>query len=374
MDDAAIIGGGPVGLGLAVLLAQQGWTVRVFERRRGISAHSRAIGLHPPAQQVLARAGLAAQLAEQGTAIRRGVGISNGRQIAELDFSSLPGPYPYVLALPEHQTMTLLRDRLRELDPQALAEGHEFHGIEGQSRESIRFTVAGPGGVQTREASWLIGADGVQSAVRAELGAGFRGRQLPDRYLMGDFPESTGWPQTAALFIESQGIVESFPLPQGLRRWVARLGRGQPADAELPELIRERTGYRVDAAACTMRSCFTTANRRATRMVQGRAVLLGDAAHQISPIGGQGMCLGLIGAARLADLLASGTVPGGGQLLQFQARQLKAARQAGLKAHLNMALGRPVAPWLLPARNLLFSAVAGNRTVRDTVARSFTMT
>jgi 2-polyprenyl-6-methoxyphenol hydroxylase-like FAD-dependent oxidoreductase len=109
-------------------------------------------------------------------------------------------------------------------------------------------------------------------------------------------------------------------------------------------------------------------------MMQGRAVLLGDAAHQISPIGGQGMCLGLIGAARLADLLASGAVPGGGQLLQFQARQLKAARQAGLKAHLNMALGRPVAPWLLPARNLLFSAAAANRTVRDAVARSFTMT
>lgn len=374
MDGAAIIGGGPVGLGLAVLLAQQGWTVRVFERRRGISAHSRAIGLHPPAQQVLARAGLAAQLAEQGTAIRRGVGISNGRQIAELDFSSLPGPYPYVLALPEHQTMTLLRDRLRELDPQALAEGHEFHGIEGQSRESIRFTVAGPGGVQTREASWLIGADGVQSAVRAELGAGFRGRQLPDRYLMGDFPESTGWSQTAALFIESQGIVESFPLPQGLRRWVARLGRGQSVDTDLPTLIRARTGHWLDAQACTMRSSFATANRRATSMVQGRAVLLGDAAHQISPIGGQGMCLGLIGAAQLAELLASGAGPEDGQLQQFQARQLKAARQAGLKAHLNMALGRPVAPWLLPARNLLFSAAAGNRTVRDTVARSFTMT
>ncbi|WPR64242.1 NAD(P)/FAD-dependent oxidoreductase [Glutamicibacter protophormiae] len=374
MDDAAIIGGGPVGLGLAVLLAQQGWTVRVFERRHGISGHSRAIGLHPPAQQVLARAGLAAQLAEQGTAIRRGLGISNGRRIAALDFASLPGPYPYVLALPEHQTVALLRERLRALDPLALSEGREFRGIEGQSAEAIRFTVAGPGGLQATEASWLIGADGVQSAVRAELGVAFHGRGLPDRYLMGDFPETTAWPHSAALFIEAQGIVESFPLPGGMRRWVARLGRGQPADADLPELIRERTGYRVDAEACTMRSCFSTANRRAASMMQGRAVLLGDAAHQISPIGGQGMCLGLIGAARLADLLASGAVPGGGQLLQFQARQLKAARQAGLKAHVNMALGRPVAPWLLPARNLLFSAAAANRTVSEAVARSFTMT
>ncbi|MEG2579154.1 MAG: FAD-dependent oxidoreductase, partial [Glutamicibacter sp.] len=58
MDDAAIIGAGPVGLALAIELAQSGHAVRVFEQRSEPVAHSRAIGLHPPAQEVLARLGV----------------------------------------------------------------------------------------------------------------------------------------------------------------------------------------------------------------------------------------------------------------------------------------------------------------------------
>src|SRR4051794_8518135 len=72
MPDVVIVGGGPVGLLLAILLAQRHVDLVVLEGRTEGSAHSRAIGIHPPAVRVLESAGVARE------AIRRGVPITRG--------------------------------------------------------------------------------------------------------------------------------------------------------------------------------------------------------------------------------------------------------------------------------------------------------
>ncbi|WP_404287367.1 FAD-dependent oxidoreductase [Glutamicibacter arilaitensis] len=367
MDEVAIIGAGPVGLTLAILLTQRGCKATVYEKRTEQAVHSRAIGLHPPAQKILELAGVGARVQERGVQIRRGIGISAGRSIGTMDFAVIGGEYPYVLSLPQQITESILRERLEELAPGALVSGADFTTVVAQSPDKVEFNVGGT----ARHARWLVAADGVNSAVRASLGVPFTGRDLPDTYLMGDFPDTTQLPHTAALFMHAAGIVESFPLPGSLRRWVVRVDRevsGSSASG-IVDAVCHRAGFVLEAASCTMHSRFTTANKQVASMVHGRVVLLGDAAHQISPIGGQGLSLGFSDALDLAGRLSSDS-----HLAGFSDTRLHAARKAGSRAQLNMMLGRPLPGWLIPARDVLVSRLAVNQRLHDGVARSFTMT
>ena len=197
---------------------------------------------------------------------------------------------------------------------------------------------------------------------------------------MGDFADTTGFGPDAALFLESAGIVESFPLPGNLRRWVVRLAEsgngGDGGDTRwLADRIRQRTGIEVDPASNSMLSRFGVRSRLVSRMVTGRTVLIGDAAHEVSPIGGQGMNLGWLDAVSLAPVVLA-TLNGknvGVELRDFEARRKAAAARASRQSEINMALGRPLpaGPW--SARNRAIAAVGAIRAVNGFVARRFTM-
>lgn len=377
--DALIVGAGPTGLAAAILLTEAGWRVRVLDERRGVGEHSRAIGIHPPGLAVLDRLGVGEAARNQGVKIRDGAGLSRNRVIGALDFSVIGGAHRYVLSLPQNQTVTLLRQRLHELDRHALQEGTGYLGHSQDGQGDLSITVrqenapGAPGAAQQLRSRWLIGADGTNSAVRRALNLQVSGRALPDTYTMGDYPDTTGYGPSAALFLHPHGIIESFPLPQHRRRWVAHVGRHAALEGpwDLPRIVHERTGWRLEEHACTMRSTFCTANRRVPGMVHGRTVLIGDAAHEVSPIGGQGMTLGLGDAQQLARLLTTGATTQ--QLNHFSSMRLRAARRAGYQAHLNMLLGRPLPTALVPVRDRLFTALAANDRFRTAVARTFTM-
>lgn len=376
MLDVVIVGGGPSGLTLAILLIQAGLKVRVVEKRLAIGGHSRAIGIHPPALEVLDRAGVGAKILDRGIAIRKGVAISRGTQIAALDFAVLRGPHRYVLSLPQNETVAILRAHLDLLDPLAFAGGTVFSGfnqLPGDVGFAVRLRhhantpITGHHELETR---YVVGADGTQSSVRACMGSKFTGKQYPDHYVMGDYPDTTDFGSTAALFLHQRGIVESFPLPEGRRRWVAWCSPSQ--ERALGELVALRTGYILDESTRTMLSRFRAAQRAVPRMSMGRVILIGDAAHEVSPIGGQGMALGLLDAAALAPILASA---GDNSALfkQFSQQRLSAARIAGRQAHLNMALGRPSPEHLIRFRDRVFGALTAVPVTRTAVAKKFTM-
>lgn len=372
MPDVLIVGGGPVGLFTAILLAQAGVEVKVLERRAERSSHSRAIGIHPPALAALEQAGVAETLIASGVQIPGGVARSRGRTVAELSFAGLPGRHRYVLAIPQEQTERILSERLAELAPAALRRGETVEAVHDVGNEVL--TVTGTG---THRSALLIGADGARSTVRSAAGIGASVRPYPDAYVMGDFPDSTGDGSTAALYLEPAGIVESFPLPGGVRRWVVRM----PFQVEYPTaeavagLVADRTGVPVDTRNNTMLSSFTVRRRVADRFVQGRIALIGDAAHEVSPIGGQGMNLGWLDAAQLVPLVVAslaGTDVGLG-LRRFNEERRSAALAASRQAHINMILGRPLPSAVLSVRNRIMGRIAGVPTVHDAVARTFTM-
>ncbi|MGW9402953.1 FAD-dependent oxidoreductase [Arthrobacter sp. NPDC055585] len=374
--DVAVVGGGPVGLALAILAVQKGLRVRVLEARTVRSSHSRAIGIHPPGMAALEGTGVTAQLAAEGVQIRTGSARARDTELVSISFAKTSTAYPYVLALPQERTETVLQARLEELDPDALMRGYRVTSLHDDGT-GVSLAGTHAGGDFSLRASWLVAADGARSAVRGLLGIRAAGTLLRDCYLMGDFPDNTGDGPVGVLYLEPAGIVESFPLPGGKRRWVAHT-RTLHADADAKDLARmvaARTGRSPDAAASTMLSAFAVRTTSLKRLVHGRTVLIGDAAHEVSPIGGQGMTLGWVDAAELAPLLAA-TVGGAdteAQLAAFDRRRRRAAVTASVQARLNMALGRPLPAPVMRARNTVLARLFRSRTLSDAVARRFTM-
>ncbi|MCU1548957.1 MAG: FAD-dependent monooxygenase [Arthrobacter sp.] len=361
---------------MAALLLQNGVGVRVLEQRTRPEAHSRAIGIHPPALAALQGVGVTRPLVAEGVRIRRGIAIGGGIRLAEMSFASVSDSFPYVLSLPQTRTEAVLEQRVRELDAGALHRGVRLTRLHDDGGR-VTVEASSRGGTALYSAQLLIAADGVRSTVRALNGTSLKGKDYPDNYLMGDFADGTGFGPDAALFLAGQGIVESFPLPGKLRRWVLRLGAEHPgADARwLARRIRERTGIDVDPGTNSMLSSFGVRSRLARRMVAGRTVLIGDAAHEISPIGGQGMNLGWLDAVALAPVVLA-ALRGGGiseQLRSFERTRMRAAARAARQSEINMALGRPQRAGLLAVRNRAISAAAAVPAVNSLVARRFTM-
>lgn len=376
MTDVSIVGGGPVGLYLASLLVSRGVSVRVLEQRLWRSPFSRAIGIHPPALEALDGIGVASRLVESGVQIRHGLAIGNGVPLAGMSFDGLEGRFPFVLSLPQEQTEEILEDRLRELDPAALQRGSTVTGMHDDGR-TVTLDVTSASGSSRHTSLLAIAADGVRSSMREFLGIPSRLKIYPDAYLMGDFLDSTEFGSDAVLFLASKGIVESFPLPGSLRRWVARMPGvpSRPAASMLAELVYERTGIPIDPETNSMLSTFGVRSRRAVRLIHGRTALIGDAAHEVSPIGGQGMNLGWLDAAALAPIIVAAISgqPVGRELRAYQSSRLHAAAKAMRQAEINMALGRPVPPFLLAARNRMLGSLAGIPAVNAWVAGRFTM-
>jgi len=387
MADVAIVGAGPVGLYLGILLLQQGLDVTILEQRGSPSPHSRAIGIHPPALSALREAGVAGALTAEGLPIRNGIAWSRGRFVQGVSFAAASPSSPFILTLKQARTEAVLEARLRSLAPGALRRGVRVDSVhDAGSHVTLRTSPsAGAGdeggcgavGCGVTRARLVVGADGAHSTVRRELGIPTRGRDYPDTYLMGDFPDTGGDGATAVLYLEPAGIVESFPIPGGLRRWVvhtdALLDGASPG--VLAELVHQRTGVSVDPGANSMLSAFGVRSRMAVRMVQGRVALVGDAAHQISPIGGQGMNLGWLDAAALAPVMAAALAgrPTGHQVERFQQGRMAAARRASRLAGLNMALGRPQPASFLSVRNAAVAWALRNPGLNNAVARRFTM-
>lgn len=395
--DVVIVGGGPVGLLLAVLLAQRGLEPVVLERRTGIATRPKAVGVHAPGWRVLESAGVAERLEPSSVAIVGGTVECDGRVLGRMRF---PGDAA-VRSVPQHLVEAALEARLAELRPGALRRGVEAVGIEsGSGADSAR------AGVRVRlldgaelAADYAVLADGVRSRLRAELGIAWRLRRGSARYAMADVAGpgaggvAAGSAADARLCFERDGVVEALPIPDGLR-WVTHLGRpgrrrpgssgasasDWPDAGVFASIVADRVGVRLPGDVEP--SGFVARQRLAARFAVGRIALAGDAAHEISPIGGQGMSLGFRDAEELVEVLAGALAPassggpaGAGASAPFAAyarRRRRAASRAIRRAAFNMAMGGPARGIRLALRNLAVRLLA-LPPARAALARVFTM-
>lgn len=366
--EVVIVGAGPVGLLLACLLVQDGVDVVVCEQREGEDLRSRAIGIHPPGLAVLDRAGIGSAVRAGALALAGGDVLSRGKVLASLAFPSERS----VLVLPQQRTHALLLRRLEEVSPTALRAGCTVRGVRDEGGfVRLRVDV----GARRREltVAFAVLADGVRSGLRAELGLGWRRRAGRARYAMADVPDPTAGSR-ALLHCGPGGLVESFPLPGGLRRWVVRAAEGEDltmADG-FGAAIRARTGTDPALESDVVPVSFLAAQHLARTPVRGRIALLGDAAHEISPIGGQGMNLGWMDAGRLATALRAALARRDADLGDYARATLRAARAAQRRSAFYMAMGAPAPVPAALARESLIRAL-GTAPLRPWAAGLVTM-
>lgn len=341
--DVAIVGGGPVGLLSGTLLARAGVDVRVLERDQVPVRHSRAIGIHPPGLACLARAGAAEPLCALGVRVRRAHAVSEERLLGSVTFARLPGPYPFVLCVPQSETERVLAARFAAVASEPVRWGHEVLACARHAGGSV-LSVHSPGGSYDLAARFVVGCDGKYSLVRSSVPIGFRGGAYGPRFAMMDVRDETQLGADAAIFLAREGLVESFPLPRGMRRWVVELREARDSidETELQRSVAARTGLTAPAVTAEMMSTFTAEYYLAARFVDARLALAGDAAHILSPIGGQGMNLGWLDAAALADVLqAALAAPERARALlaAYNEARRAAARAAARRARLYLLLG-----------------------------------
>jgi 2-polyprenyl-6-methoxyphenol hydroxylase-like FAD-dependent oxidoreductase len=302
--DILVVGAGPVGMLAALLSAQQGLSVLLLEQSAVRQVQSRAIGITPPSLEIFRRIGLPDAFIERGVAVRVAEIYGRRRRLGRIDFACLKSDYPFVLSIPQHRTELLLEEAILAHPSIRFLRGHrvtdcteeEDHvSVSGNLVDAGRFRFTG---------THVLACDGGKSTVREALGIPFDG--VPNRYafLMGDFDDTTGWGRTARIFLTARGSVESFPLPDGKRRYVLRT----------PFYIKEydngyfrtellmRAGIDVGGVRRYWESGFNVHRFMARTFCKGRVFLCGDSAHLMSPVGGQNMNTGFADAELAAWL------------------------------------------------------------------------
>ncbi|GAA4918218.1 NAD(P)/FAD-dependent oxidoreductase [Nesterenkonia rhizosphaerae] len=361
MPEVLVVGAGPVGLLLAGELRRRGIDVELLDQRPQASPGSRAIGIHPPVLAALEASGLTERLLEGAVRVTRGEARSAGQVVGAVRFDQISARlnsarFPFVATLPQAVTEGLLGAGAPSPE-----RGVRVTGILSGDHHVQVHTDAGE-----RRAAVTVLAGGAHS--RHLVYARPEAYEYPDRYLMTDAhtPNSAD-ESTAVVHLDADGVLESFPLPGQRRRFVAWDAPGASSEpvqmrARLSRALEGREEADVDEV-----SGFGVRRFVAPRLRNGRVFVIGDAAHEVSPIGGQGMNLGLLDAATLAPLIASwvrtGTVADT-ELQHWEQSRLRSARRAAALAGLNTRLGRPAKEPLNAARRNLVRAMLGPGTGR----------
>jgi 2-polyprenyl-6-methoxyphenol hydroxylase-like FAD-dependent oxidoreductase len=353
--DVLVIGAGPTGLTLTAALTARGVQTTLVDAVPTGANTSRAAAVAARTLEVLEEIDVAERLVKNGIQARNFSIRDRNRVLIPLDFSSLPTAYPYTLMISQADTERLLLDRLDELGG---------HVVRPKRLTAIRqddgAAVATFDDGDEISARYIVGADGMHSAVRTEAGIGFEGAAYPEAFALADVRLTGEVPVgEILLFYARTGLVVVAPLPGDVYRIVAPVldAPAEPGREFVQEMLDTRAfgPGQLLVGDVIWGSRFRIHHRVADTYRSGRLLLAGDAAHVHSPAGGQGMNLGIQDAVALADALDSVVGGESDQLLDAysDARRPIAQQVVRLTDRLTRLATLPTA--LRPARNTAMS-------------------
>jgi 2-polyprenyl-6-methoxyphenol hydroxylase-like FAD-dependent oxidoreductase len=303
--DVLIVGAGPSGLTLAASLVKKGIATTVVDRQPAGANTSRAAVVNARTLEVLDDLDVSRRLVKEGIQAPRFTIRDGRRTLIPVDFSVLPTDYPYSLMVPQATTERLLLDRLTEFGGTVIRP----KTLTSVTQDADGVTAAFDDG-EAMTARYVVGADGIHSAVREQAGIGFDGGVYEESFALADVRLRGEAPvDEVILFWAKAGLTVVAPLPGDIYRIVAPVhdAPDEPSAAFIQQILDERGlgAGRMVVTDVVWGSRFRIHHRVADTYRAGRLLLAGDAAHVHSPAGGQGMNLGIQDGVALADALAA---------------------------------------------------------------------
>ena len=314
-----IVGAGPVGLAMAIELANHGVASVVLDDNNVVSMGSRAICWSRRSLEIFDRLGIAGRVMDKAVPWRRGR-IFHGREElfrtdlleeGEKDPLANGHAFPVFANLQQYYVEEFLIDRIEQLELVDLRVRNRVLAVD-QSEEAAHVTVETPDGQYGLRADYVIACDGARSSMRSRLNLDFTGVQSEDRFVIADIEMETDLPAERQFWFEPPFHDGRTALlhkqPDNLWRLDLQLPPEDDAEAAVkPEKLRPRIAamlghehFRLDWVSVYSFQC-----RRLADLLHGRLIFAGDAAHVVAPFGARGANGGLQDVDNLGWKLAA---------------------------------------------------------------------
>ena len=313
----AIVGAGPVGLALAIDLAQRGVPVVVLDNDNTLSTGSRAICFAKRTLEIFDRLGCGDRVAGKGVSWKVGKVFFKDDLVYSFDLLPESGHgRPAFVNLQQYYVEGFLAERVAALPLIDLRWQHAVTGVEQHADHAV-LTIATPDGPYRLAADHVAACDGSRSTMRRALGLESRGRTFRDRFLIADVrmqheAPAERWFWFDPAFHPNQSVL-LHRQPDGVWRIDFQLGwDADPEEAKKPENILPRVKALLAHSAMKdaefeleWASVYTFSCLRMDRFRHGRVLFAGDAAHGVSPFGARGANSGVQDADNLGWKLAA---------------------------------------------------------------------
>lgn len=374
--DVVIVGGGLVGASLAIALDRLGIDVGLVEATPGTTMPAvfdqRNLSFAAATVNALTALGVMRKLQAVPGPIRR-IHISRQGDFGRVRLEAADyGRDSFGQVVVARDFGEALEARLRELNHVTRYRPARFVALEEGGEGGRRLRLAGEAGEQILDARLLVAADGTRSQLRDALGIGAQEHDYAQTLFVARVRAEQAPDGTAYERFTATG--PTALLPRGDRHFGAIHGVPSEQAANVAALdgaawlgrLQQAFGWRIGRfLASGERSAYPITRVVAERLTAPRAVLVGNAAQTLHPIGAQGFNLGLRDALTLAELIGQGGDPGADSLLRTYADRRAEDRQRTLAFSDGLArLTANPAPLLRPLRSLGLAAVDVSPTLQ----------